>query len=144
MLRRVTLTAVVWAFAWGLCGLGVALVGVATSADTGHVPHELIVFLLGLLGAVIGFLSGIAYALIAGARSLQARGRIVAGATVGVSGIIALMTIGAILNTSSVDPLSSTLKQGMTGILIFGPVAAVLGGLLGAIDSKLHKGAQVN
>jgi hypothetical protein len=132
------LIGVAWALAWGVCGLGIGIVGVAKSLDTGHVPHFLVVFIVSVVSGVVGFFSGVAYAFISRTMPLQRKGRMVTGAVVAASGVVVLVTVGAIANTSSTQPFFSTFREGIKGMLVASPVAAVLGASLGALDSKLR------
>jgi hypothetical protein len=130
---------IAWAFAWGAFGMGLAVIGVATSPDTGHVPHFVVECIVSLVSGVVGLACGIAYGLISRLLFLEPKGRIITGAVVGASGIVAVLTIGAIANTTSTEPFLMTFREGIKGMLVFSPAGAVLGGVLGAIDSKLQK-----
>jgi hypothetical protein len=125
-----------WAFSWGLLALCVGLIGVRTSPDTGHVPHGLVVVIVAGAGTVVGFFSGVLYTFLSRI-SPTGRNRVVLGALAGASGIVGLLGIGAISNSSMANPLMSNLAQVALPALIGASVAALFGALLAALDSKL-------
>jgi hypothetical protein len=132
------LIAIVWASAWGLCTFGIAFL---IWRDTGHVPHGLVALVFAFISALTGFVSGIVYALVSRTTSMTSRRRRVqVGAVIGAAGVITLVAIGALRNTSPANPLAGNLAQGALTILVFSPVAAVLGGLLAALDSRITRG----
>jgi uncharacterized protein YacL len=133
----VSLIATIWAVAWGMCGLAIALVGTRISPDTGHVPHGLVAIILASIGAVTGFFSGIVYSLVSQTTSFTSR-RTLVGAAIGAASIITLISIGAIRNTSARSSLISNLEQVALSTLIFSSVAAGLGAVLGALDAKIR------
>jgi hypothetical protein len=136
LIGLVFLIAIIWAIAWGALGLGIAVLATTISPDTGHVPHGLFAFIWASVSTLTGFFSGVVYALVSRTRSLTSRRRAGVGAVVGAAGIVALLSIGAISNTSVANPLVSNLARAAVPILIYGPIAAAFGGLLAAFDSK--------
>lgn len=126
LIGRVALIAIVWALAWGSCALLVGIVGVKTSPDTGHVPHGLVVVIVAFIGTVVGVFSGILYAVLSRIL-LPSRGRVVLGAAAGICGVITLVGVGAISNSSVANPLMSTLAQVALPTVIGAAAAALLG-----------------
>jgi hypothetical protein len=136
LIGLVFLIAIIWAIAWGALGLGIALLAATISPDTGHVSHGLFAFIWASVSALTGFFSGAVYALVSRTRSLTSGRRAGVGAAIGASGIITLLSIGAISNTSVANPLITNLARAAVPILIYGPIAAGFGGLLAVFDSK--------
>jgi hypothetical protein len=137
LIGLVVLTAIVWALAWGSCGLCMALIGIRFSPDNGHVPHGLAAAIVAFLSAVTGFFSGMVYGLLSRTMPLMGGRRVALGATVGAAGIIMLLCTGAIINSSSANPLMRNLAQVAVPMLIAAPFTALLGGLLAKLDAKI-------
>jgi hypothetical protein len=137
LIGLVVLTAIIWALAWGSCGLCMALIGIRFSPDTGHVPHGLAATIVAFLSAVTGFFSGMVYGLLSRTMSLTGKRRVVLGTAVGGAGIITLLCTGAIINSSPANPLMNNLAQVAVPMLIAAPFAALLGGLVAAFESKI-------
>jgi hypothetical protein len=54
-------------------------------------------------------------------------------------GIVTLLGCSAIANTSAANPLAGNLAQMVMPILIYSPIAAVLGGVLAALDYECER-----
>jgi hypothetical protein len=92
VLRRIVVTALIWAFAWGMCAWLVGLIEIIRHPDSGHVGPGLALLILICTSAVFGALAGFAFAGL-GTLLASSRARVLLGAMVGAAAGSLLMRV---------------------------------------------------